>query len=361
MVTGEAGIGKTTLVRAVVRDRPERILWGACEPLTTTQPLLPLHDWGLHDLSLHAPGPDPADNPAVGRHDVFVDTLERLSAEPTIAVVEDVHWADDGTLDLLVFLSRRITGSATTLVVTARDDDATRSARVAAVLHHLCAQSATRRLVVPPLSADEVAALAEGSGLDAARIHDVTGGNAFFAAELVAAPGTGVPESVRDAIAARLAPLSPGARSAAETVAVMPGRASLDIVFAAASATSADLDEAERAGVLTSDGATVGFRHELAREAVEQALPGALTQSRHRAVLAALAPTPVRPRPRSPITQTSPATTSSRFRPGWRRRGDRCATGPAGRRACSSPAPAATSRTPSRGSRSTCCGCAPRQ
>jgi DNA-binding CsgD family transcriptional regulator/tetratricopeptide (TPR) repeat protein len=275
VVSGEAGIGKTTLAESLAAARPERRLWGACEPLTTTSPLLPLHDWARM-LGEPLPGGD--------RHEAFTRTLDLIGQEPTVAVVEDVHWADDGTLDLLVFLGRRVATLPVTLVLTTRDDEST-SSRVTDVLRHLGSLPGSQRVVVPPLTDDEVEELTAGTGLDAARVRAITGGNAFFVSQLVEAPDVGVPDSVRATVLARLSPLSASSRRAVEVVAVIPDRAALDLVYAAAPASPADLEEAERAGVLTSDGRTVGFRHELAREAVEESLPGARRQACHRAVL----------------------------------------------------------------------------
>ncbi|GAB7007098.1 AAA family ATPase [Nocardioides sp. AN3] len=284
VVSGEPGIGKTTLARRLVADRDERVLWGASEPLATTRPLLPLHDWAA-TLGSGVAAALAGDE---GRHDVFTETLDEIGVEPTVAVVEDVHWADDATLDLLVYLGRRLTGRPVALVVTARDEELSASPRVAEVLRHLASLPDSHRIVVPPLTGDEVAQLTAGTGLDAGRVREVTGGNAFFVSQLVASPSGQLPASVRDTVLARLAQLTPGARCAVETVSVVPDRAELDVVYAAGPADPADVEEAERAGLLMSDGHSVTFRHELGREAVETSLPGALRRDRHAAVLAAL-------------------------------------------------------------------------
>ncbi|MDH2414858.1 LuxR family transcriptional regulator [Nocardioides sp. CER19] len=284
VVSGEPGIGKTTMARALLTGRRERVLWGASEPLATTRALMPLYDWAatLHgEVAAALASDDP-------RHDVFIETLAEIGVEPTIAVVEDVHWADDATLDLLVFLGRRLAGRPVTLLVTARDDEPSAGPRVADVLRHLASLPGSHRVVVPPLTRGEVAQLTAGTGLDAVRVREVTGGNAFFVTQVVATPDGELPASVRDTVLARVALLSPGARRAVETVAVVPDRAELDVVYAAGPADPSDVEEAERAGLLVSDGRTVSFRHQLGREAVETSLPGARRRDRHVAVLAAL-------------------------------------------------------------------------
>jgi DNA-binding CsgD family transcriptional regulator/tetratricopeptide (TPR) repeat protein len=283
IVSGEAGIGKTTLVRTLSDRRRERVLWGSCEPLTTSRPLLPLRDWAAvlgGEISAALAAGDP-------RFDLFAAVLAEAGRVPTLAVVEDVHWADDSTLDLLVFLGRRLGPLPLSLVLTARDDQPV-APRCAEVLALLGALPNATRVSVPHLTTEEVAAITAGSGLDAPHVRRITGGNAFFVTQLVGAPTEGVPRSVREAVLARVSTLPDAGRILVETVAVIPDRADLASVYAAAPAGPADLDLAERAGLLVSDGRTVEFRHELAREAVEGALPGARRRQRHQAVFGAL-------------------------------------------------------------------------
>ena len=107
LVGGEAGVGKTALVRAFADGR--RVLWGACDPLHTPRPLGPLLDIGLDESS-----------PAA----LAAALLDRLHAAPgTVLVLEDVHWADEGTLDVLRLLGRRIAGVPALAIVTFRDDE----------------------------------------------------------------------------------------------------------------------------------------------------------------------------------------------------------------------------------------------
>lgn len=293
LLHGDAGVGKTALVRRFADElRPSgRVLWGACEPLAATRPLLPLHDWARRlggELAAGLAGDD-------RRFQVFTALLDQVATEPTLAVVEDLHWADDATLDLMVFLARRAADLPLLLVATTRDHEPAVDGRSHEVLHHLTAHPGSLRLGVPPLSHAAVAALTAGTGLDPEHVHALTGGNAFFVAELVADPVAALPDSVREAVLGRVRRRSARARALVETVAIVPDRAELDVVYAAAPAGPAQLAECEAAGLLTSDGRTVAFRHELAREAVEATLTGAARHLRHRAVLDQLLSRPAVP------------------------------------------------------------------
>src|SRR5919109_4171016 len=118
LVGGEAGVGKTSLVRAFSEERAgdARIVRGACDGLFTPQPLGPLLELA-DQLGLTVDGP---------RHEVFAATLDALRPGPTVAILEDVHWADEATLDLLRFLGRRLDRTRTVLVATYRDDELAR-------------------------------------------------------------------------------------------------------------------------------------------------------------------------------------------------------------------------------------------
>src|ERR1044072_4939409 len=122
LVSGEAGIGKTSLVEqfAEIQKHECRVLWGGCDALFTPRPLGPLYDiapqlrGNLINL-LAAQAPSTA---------IFSAVFDELQNQPpTILVVEDVHWADEATLDLLKVLGRRINKLNALLVITYRDDE----------------------------------------------------------------------------------------------------------------------------------------------------------------------------------------------------------------------------------------------
>ncbi|MGE3285767.1 MAG: AAA family ATPase [Pseudonocardia sp.] len=269
LVAGEAGIGKTALLRAFAAAAPVPVLWGMCDPLSTPRPLGPLRDVadGLgSEMTAALAG-------AVAQHEIFAIALDALRARPRALVVEDLHWGDGATLDLVRFLARRIASLPLLLVVSYRDAvDASRP--LGAVLGDLVSAADARRLQLAPLSRGAVARLLEGHDLDPADVHRRTAGNPFFVSQIAEQPGSPLPESVRDAVLSRVAPLDPDARAALELLSCAPEGvggellAGLDVPAATVAALAAT-------GLIERAGKGVAFRHEIARSAVQEAiLPG---------------------------------------------------------------------------------------
>jgi energy-coupling factor transporter ATP-binding protein EcfA2 len=212
LVAGEAGVGKSTLVEAVesaVRETQPgaRWLWGRCDGQFTPRPLGP-----VVEVAEQLGGPAWAavrrDAP---RQELFAAFREGLrSPGATVVVLEDLHWADEATLDVLRYLGRRLRGLPVLIVATYRDDALGVADPVRVALGDLAAQSSTRRVDVPPLSREAVAALVEGTDLEPAELHRLTGGNPFFVSEVVRSGSAVVPPSARDAVLARAAARSTG-------------------------------------------------------------------------------------------------------------------------------------------------------
>ena len=148
------------------------------------------------------------------------------------------------------------------------------------------------RLRVDPLSPEAVARLAEPNGIDAQDLYRKTGGNPFFVTEVLAAGDAEIPNTVRDAVLARAARLSPEARALLEAVAVVPPHGELWLLEALAPKAVDRVDECLTSGMLISERDGVAFHHELARRAVEESLPLNRRATLHRKALAALAAPP---------------------------------------------------------------------
>lgn len=288
LVFGEAGIGKTALLRQFRGELPRRVtaLWGSCDPLFTPRPLGPLLD-PAGEL-----GGEPAELVAAGAKpfDVAVALADALGAlAPAMLILDDVHWADEATLDVLRVLARRARESGFMLVISYRSDQLDRDHPLRMVLGELGSGDGVSRLELGRLSRDAVGELAGSSCLDADELFERTAGNPFFVTETVAA-GTGdVPETVRDAVHARVARLTPFARALLDAVAVVPQRAEVWLLEALTDGNLSALDECLRSGMLCAEADGVLFRHELARLAVERSLPPDRAVTLHRRALAALA------------------------------------------------------------------------
>ena len=140
-------------------------------------------------------------------------------------MVEDAHWADEATLDLLVFLGRRLERHPALLMVTYRDDEVGADHPLRGSRRP--APGVVRRLRPQPLSEAAVAELARRAGRPAAGLRELTGGNPLLVTEVLAAGDAGVPLTVRDLVLARLAGLPADAQEVVRLVAVVPTRAEL--------------------------------------------------------------------------------------------------------------------------------------
>ena len=285
LVAGESGVGKTMLLRRFCELQAEsvRILWGACEPLLAPRPLGPFVDVAdaiggeLEELVGGAARP----------HQVASALLRELRRHGlTILVLEDVHWADEATLDVLALLAVRIGAAPALMVASYRDDELDRAERFRVVLGSLL--RASGRLKVDGLSRAGVAALAQPHAIDADELYRRTGGNPFFVTEVLAAGGELIPDTVRDAVLARAAHLSEAARRLLEAVAVIPGHVDLWLLELLVPEHVERLEECLGSGVLIAGRAHVAFRHELARLAIEEAISPNRRLALHRRALEAL-------------------------------------------------------------------------
>ncbi len=291
LVSGEAGVGKTALLRRFCDDHrgSARILWGACDPLFTPRPLGP-----LLDVAEVARGELADVVEAGGRPYGVASALMRElgSRATTVLVLDDLQWADEATLDVVGLLGRRIDAVPALVLLSYRDDELDRAHPLRMVLGALATGPAVRRLEIAPLSRDAVARLAEPHGTDADELFTRTAGNPFFVTEALAAGEEELPNTVRDAVLARAARMSPPAAALVDAVAVAPPHVELWLLEALTGDAVDALDECLASGVLTHAPDGVVFRHELARIAVEESLPPSRRILLHRNALAALADPP---------------------------------------------------------------------
>lgn len=212
---------------------------------------------------------------------------------PTVLVIEDVHWADDATLDALRFLVRRIADMPAVLVLSYRDDELTRAHPLHGLLGQASRSDHVRHLPLRRLSADAVRELSAGSPVDAAGLFALTSGNPFFVHELLAsAGGEAVPPTIADAVLARVRSLDTATQDVLELLAVVPSALDRWLVDALVTGTGpagvAALAAAEERGLLIVSTRRISFRHELTRRAIADSVPAARLMALNQRVLEAL-------------------------------------------------------------------------
>ena len=285
LLGGEAGIGKTSVLTALRERADAAIWWGACDALETPHPLAPLHDIaGGADTGFGKRLLDGSE-----RIVLFQSVLGELQAatRPMLFIVEDAHWADEATLDLLKFIGRRIGQTRCLLVVSFRDDevDAAHPLRGAmGVLPH----AATTRLTLPRLSATAVEEMARSALRSPEGIHALTQGNPFFVSEVLRHGLEGVPLGVQDLVLARYSRLPPEAQAVVRLASIVPARIERWLVDAVLQPSPTTLEDCLNSGLLIANADALAFRHELARVAVESSLPPTTAQDLHARALAAL-------------------------------------------------------------------------
>jgi DNA-binding CsgD family transcriptional regulator/tetratricopeptide (TPR) repeat protein len=281
-VCGDAGIGKTSLVETFTKQNEYKaeIFWGACDDLYTPRPLAPLYDMAgkmnsriIENLDLGVPRPS-----------IFTMFLSEINLKTaSIVVIEDVHWADESTLDLIKFLAKRINKYRTLLLLTYRNDEINSSHPLKFALSNLSTKY-YRRIELPPLSRKAVMKLAGNFGRSDENLYTKTGGNPFFVTEVLMNSEQEIPETIKDLIITRLNRLSSGSRNGIEILSVIPGAAEKWLVQILVKDFYA-IDEAIESGILKADHDSILFRHELLKAAVEESLSEVRRIERNTSVL----------------------------------------------------------------------------
>lgn len=286
LLAGEAGIGKTSVLRALAMERTDvSPWWGGCDALQTPRPLAPLYDI--------------ARSTAIGLDDTLVAAGDRIalfeavlvalarSPKPVLLVIEDAHWADAATLDLLKFLGRRIERIPCLLAISFRDDEVGATHPLRRLMGELPAGASTR-IELPRLTPAGVETLARRALRSAEGIYAATQGNPFFVTELLRHGADGMPHGVQDLVLSRFARLARDAQEVVRLASTVPAKIELWLVDKLLAPDAATLEECLDSGLLLATGDALAFRHELARAAVESALPAPLARVLHARVLAAL-------------------------------------------------------------------------
>jgi DNA-binding CsgD family transcriptional regulator/tetratricopeptide (TPR) repeat protein len=277
LVGGEAGAGKSALVSAFLDEVAVPIAAGSCNGTSTPRPLGPVIEIAAQlevDVTL-------------ARDDLFSGIVSALGQRATVVLIEDMQWIDEASADFLLYAGRRLGRVPTLLLATYRDDEIGSNPVLTRLVGELTRLSATRRLSVSPLTGAGVATMVGGAGLDATEVFHQTAGNAYFVSEMIAARSSR-PATVRDVVLARAATLSDSARRALEVAAELGVRCDADVLIAAAGADAPGVDECIERGLLASYCDELGFRHELSRATIADAIPPMRRALVNRQILAAL-------------------------------------------------------------------------
>ncbi|MGW5312087.1 AAA family ATPase [Nocardia thailandica] len=261
-ISGDSGAGKTTLVDAAAAEaRAARVLRVECDPLGTPRPLGPFKDLGLDVVSKDA---------------LLAEVCEKvyaaLGAAPTVLVVEDLHWVDAASVEVLRFLVRRIESVPLVLLMTWRDTEIGAAHTARPLLGDIAGLDGLSSLTLPPLTVDAVTDLLAGTGLDPARVHAVTGGNPFFVHEIAKEPDLPMPASVRDAVLAHVAAVDPADLEILQLVATAPDLVA-DRVLPTLGIDLPTLRRLTDTTLLDRTSEGIVFRHELARRAIASTIP----------------------------------------------------------------------------------------
>nr|WP_136252323.1 AAA family ATPase [Ningiella ruwaisensis] len=299
LLSGEAGVGKTSLLEQMRYRLSSDIktVWSGCDPLFTPRPFSPLHDLshvilGKWSELLESTANNKQINALSSKlaHALY-EELEKLES-PMIIVIEDLHWADHATLDLLKFLVRRIAFMPCLLCLSYRDEAIT-SEHPFRTLLNLFPSAHTKRILLEPLSLKSVEELAQSSGHDAKNLYQVTAGNPFFVTEILANTDTSpnsIPSSVCDAIVERVSHLSCKEQAFIQTLSLIPYAAPLALLDHLFENQAQRLSTAciERKILQFDSKGDLRFVHELARLATLEKLSLHQQKALHKKILSSL-------------------------------------------------------------------------
>ena len=305
LITGQAGLGKTRLVENLCASATDaQVLTGESAPLAGSALAYGPFVAALRDHAGWLLDEDQSGDMLTQRHRLFLRVLEVLTGlaaqAPVLLVLEDLHWADESSRELLDFLAVRLREQPVLVVTTLRDDELSGGAR--RWLTELERRPRVMSLRLAPLTPTEIGEVVAdllpygASAESRAAVISAAEGNPLYARELASAGPGRMPASITEAVLAKAAGLTPEARALIDQVSVADGGMSHDLLAAIVALPEASLLPAARAavdsGLLVSDGEGYAFGHALIRQAIySRILPGE-RRLLHRRLAQALADLP---------------------------------------------------------------------
>jgi DNA-binding CsgD family transcriptional regulator len=283
-ISGEAGIGKTSLLKAFVNKikSTTRVYQGTCDALFTPRPLAPLKDimiqlqkdFGELTTTVH------------DRDFLFSQFFYQLKTldQPAVLIFEDIHWADEATIDLIKFVSRRITQLQCLFILTYRDAEPHSKQALTSVFGQLSSTTFTR-LQILPLSRQAVDKMAEEKGYKGEDVFAITAGNPFYVTEILATYSTGVPENVKDSILSIYDRLDEDKRYIWQILSVLPTGFEVNYLKTMDPLYRGNIYHCLELQILVIDNGIISFKHELFRRIIESSLSPFLRIDLNRRIL----------------------------------------------------------------------------
>jgi len=270
-IMGEAGIGKTSLVKTFLGQvQHESITYiGGCDSLFTPRPLAPLYDLALQ---INADLADKIQS-ILSRTELFSKFVQELTQKnkPVVLVFEDIHWADEATLDFIKFFARRISRIKCLFLLTCRDEDISQQHSLRNVLGELAPDTFTRILLVP-LSRQAVYKLADEKGYDAEDVYSISGGNPFYVNEILASYSSGVPDNIKDSVLSVYNRAGELTKNLWQLLSVVPERLELNRLAKIDPYWHEAIEDCLASRILIIENDRVFFKHELFRRTIEASL-----------------------------------------------------------------------------------------
>ena len=271
LIGGEAGIGKTSLIKAFCNSKKNdyKIYQGTCDALFTPRPLAPFYDivWQMEGETW--------ENIVniTDRSRLFAGFLHKLEnqKQTIIIVFEDIHWADEATLDFIKFLARRITQFRCLFILTYRDDEIHSSHPLRNVLGQL-APGLFTRLQLTSLSRKAVEKLAQEKGWNGEDVYSISGGNPFYVTEILANYSLGIPDNIKDSILSVYNRMDEKAKHIWKILSVFPSAFEIKYLEKMAPSYGTAIEHYLDLKILILDKGLISFKHELYRRTIERSL-----------------------------------------------------------------------------------------
>ncbi len=284
LLSGEAGVGKTSLINQFKQelDSEIEVFWGGCDALFTPRPLGP-----IYDMASQLPGElahliESEDK----RINFYAGFIKFLASDHFLKVIvfEDIHWADEATLDLIKYIGRRIGQLPVIFILTYRSEESGTNQMLTSTLGSLPTTD-VKRIRIYPLSKESIDELMNQSGIYIDGLYELTGGNPFFVNEILNNKKKELPQSIREAVLSRTSRLDQSANEFLKTISVIPTKIELEFIRRLIPDIDELADHCIENGILMIENNLISFKHELTRLAILDSIPYLKTIQLHQKVL----------------------------------------------------------------------------